>query len=67
MRDLILEYLQKYGSITSWDAIQEFGCTRLSEYIRQLRKDYIIISENIPTITRTGRKTTYAKYILKND
>lgn len=27
MKDRILRHLQDYGSITSWEAIQEYGCT----------------------------------------
>ena len=30
-------HLKIYGNITSWEAIQEYKCTRLAEYIHQLR------------------------------
>jgi len=36
-RRLVLDHLLKYGSITSWDAIQQYRITRLAEYCRQLR------------------------------
>ena len=36
---LILAHLKTFGSITSWLAITEFHITRLSEYIRQLRRE----------------------------
>lgn len=32
-QDRILQYLKEYGSITSWEAIKEFGATRLSAVI----------------------------------
>lgn len=38
-RRQILDHLLKYGSITSWTAIQEYRCTRIAEYIRQLRAE----------------------------
>ena len=36
---LILAHLKLFGSITSWLAIENFHITRLSEYIRQLRRE----------------------------
>lgn len=48
MEDMILKHLQEFGCITSWEAIMEYGCTRLSQYIYLLRKDgYNITSENV--------------------
>lgn len=40
----VLEHLQKYGSITSWEAIEKYGATRLSSIIFNLRKNYRIDS-----------------------
>jgi hypothetical protein len=42
----ILLHLIKHGKITSWQAIQEYRCTRLSEYIRQLRSERKDIRSN---------------------
>ena len=64
MRNRILRHLIDYGSITTWEAIQEYGCTRLSEYIRQLRKDYTIKDEWVGYRNRYGEATHYKKYIL---
>ena len=33
----VRNHLKTHGEITSWCAIQMYGITRLSEYIRQLR------------------------------
>ena len=38
MYQRILEHLMVNKTITTWEAIKEYGCTRLSEYIRQIRK-----------------------------
>ena len=64
MKNRILEYIKKYGSITTWEAITNLGCTRLSEYIRQLREEYTIIGEKIITMNRYGERTFYFRYRL---
>lgn len=66
MKERILRHLQEFGSITSWEAIQEYGCTRLSQYILLLKKDgFIIEDEWIPSKNRFGESNHYKKYILK--
>ena len=65
-RDRVLEHLEEHGTITSWEAIQNYGITRLSEYIRQLRRDnYIIESNWTENINRYGDKVRYVIYELK--
>lgn len=34
----VIRHLKEYKSITSWEAIQEYGITRISAYIYNLRK-----------------------------
>ena len=64
--DAILWHLKKYGSITSYEAIKEYGATRLSGIIFNHRKDgYNIDSIPITKKTRFGRTTTIAKYVYK--
>ena len=59
----LLEYLQDYGSITSLQAIQDLGNTRLSATIFQLRKEgYEIVSSDVKVPTRWGTQTTVTKY-----
>lgn len=65
--DRVLRYLHDFGSITSLDAIREFGNTRLSATIFELRHRY-----NIPIKSqrefgrnRYGEKTDYVRYILE--
>ena len=62
----ILLHLQQYGSITSWEAIKEYGATRLSAIIYNLRYKYDlnIITENVEFTDRYGNKASYGKYIL---
>lgn len=62
---LIKEYLLRKGSITSWEAIKRFGCTRLSAKIYELRKEgYAIKSEPVTKKNRYGYTVTFSKYIL---
>ncbi len=59
-------HLQEKGSITSWEAIKEYGITRLSAVIFTLRgKGLVIKSEPIKTKNRFGRTILTARYVLK--
>ena len=62
----IMLHLQEFGSITSWEAIKEFGATRLSGIIYNLRYKYNmdIETELVEFIDRYGTKSNFAKYIL---
>ena len=64
-RDRIERHLLDYGHITSLEAIYEYGCTRLSEYIRQLRFEYNIKSVWHKGVNRYGEKTRYVEYVLE--
>ncbi len=65
MRERILKYIRDFGSITTFEAFTELGCTRLSEYIRQLRLEYHILDEWISATNRYGEKVQYKKYWLQ--
>lgn len=65
MKRRVLEYIQKFGSINTFQAFIDLGCTRLSEYIRQLRLDYNIQDEWINGTNRFGEKIKYKKYFIK--
>lgn len=61
----VLSHLEKYGSITSIEAIELYGATRLSAIIYNLRhKGYSIDTIDIPFTDRFGTKSVYGKYIL---
>jgi hypothetical protein len=63
----VLKHLKQNGSITSWEAIQLYGATRLSAIIFNLRKKYNINTFMIDDIDRYGNESRYAKYVLKED
>lgn len=67
-KEMVFKHLQEFGSITSWEAIMEYGATRLSDIIYRLRNDgYNIKSETVSTKNRYGEHTHFAKYILKGE
>ena len=58
-------HLIEKGSITSWEAIQQYGATRLSAIIFNLRqRGWRIDTEKVEFTDRFGSKSSYAKYIL---
>lgn len=62
----VLEYMQQYGGITSLEAFQMLGCTRLSARIFELRKDGHIITERRKRRTnRFGESISYSEYKLE--
>jgi hypothetical protein len=66
-KEQVLNHLKTYGSLTSWDAIMEYGITRLSHYIYCLRNDgFIIPDERVQVKTRLGRTTIISKYSLRD-
>jgi len=64
MRERVLNYIKEFGSITSFEAFTDLGCTRLSEYIRQLREEYLIDDEWIHTKNRYGEEVKFKKYYI---
>ena len=65
MKERVLNYIKTFGEITTFQAFQDLGCTRLSEYIRQLRLEYIIKDEWITTTNRYGEKVQFKRYWLE--
>ena len=62
-KDRVLAHLEESKSITSWEAIREYGCTRLADVVYKLKKEgHLISTDNVTSINRFGDKVTYAKY-----
>ena len=64
MKNRILNYIKEFGSITTKDAFIDLGCTRLSEYIRQLRLEYNIEDKWEKGTNRWGEPTEFKRYWL---
>ena len=67
MENRVLNYIKEFGSITTKQAFEDLGCTRLSEYIRRLRINYDIDDEIETGTNRYGEKVHWKKYFLKKD
>lgn len=67
MKQRIIDYINEFGSITTFQAFQDLGITRLSEYIRQIRQERVVLDEIITTKNRYGDKTWYKKYYFKEN
>ena len=64
----VLNYMLDFDGITSWEAIKEFGATRLSAIIFNLRKKgFIIENEWIETKNRYGDSVRFVKYSLNKE
>ena len=62
----VLKHLQEQGSITSLEAIDKYGATRLASIIFNLRKRGYDISTNMEvTKDRYGNACQYARYRLE--
>lgn len=63
----VLEWLRENGSITSMEAIENFGATRLSAIIFDLReKGHDIETVMVEGRDRYGHRMGYARYVLKD-
>lgn len=67
MKNRVLNYIIEFGSITTKQAFEDLGCTRLSEYIRQLRLEKDIDDEIETGINRYGEKVCWKRYFLKEN
>lgn len=63
--DLIENHLLNKGIITTWEAFEIYGITRLSDKIYNLRKKYDIDSINTTKKNRYGHYCTFSTYTLK--
>ncbi len=64
--DRILRHFRDYGSITSLEAMKEYGIMRLASRISDLKQQgYVITAVTESGKNRYGEKTSYARYSLK--
>ena len=64
-KQTVLEHLWENGSITSMEAIKEYGITRLAARVSELRRDgWIITASQKHGKNRFGHTVVYAEYRL---
>lgn len=67
-RERVLGHLEAHGDITSLEAINDYGITRLSAVIFNLRDEgYNIRTKMERGVNRFGEETHFARYILEEE
>lgn len=67
-KERTLEWFKTKGGLTSKEAFEELGNTRLSATIKRLREEgYIIASVKEEGLNRFEEKTKYVRYYLVNE
>jgi hypothetical protein len=62
----ILKHLRRHKTITTLEAVREIGCLRLSERIRELKRDGHKIGGHMCKVkTRHGSATVKRYYLVK--
>lgn len=62
-KQMVLDYIREFGSITPIDAFRDLGVTRLAAKIFELKKEGHDIDKVIETgKNRFGNRTRYARY-----
>lgn len=64
----ILRHMEDYGSITSLEAMQDYGIMRLASRISDLKCMGVPIhKETVKGKNRYGEATSYARYSVRRD
>ena len=62
-REMILDYISRFGSITPMEAFSDLGITKLATRISEMRKDgYTVDIEIVKSKNRFGKSVSYARY-----
>ena len=63
----VRNHLIEHETITSWEAIQKYGATRLSDIIFRLRNSGLLIESIVSSkLDRNGNNTNFVTYKLHN-
>lgn len=66
--DRIIKYINDFGSITTMQAFNDLGVTRLASRINDLKNmGYSFDSEFVTGKNRYGEKVSYKKYSLRKE
>lgn len=59
----IIEYIQRYGSITPMEAFADLGITKLATRVSEMRRDGMRFKiETVKSKNRYGKTVHFAKY-----
>lgn len=57
----VLEYIEKFGSITQYEALQDLGVMRLASRISDLKKQGYPITSKVEGVKNRFQETCYIK------
>lgn len=63
----VIEYIQKYGSISSYEAYAHLGITQLGARIDDLQKDGHVFEKEWVRKRKNGKVKDYIKYKLAGE
>lgn len=63
----VIEYIQKYGSISSYEAYARLGITQLGARIDDLQKDGHVFEKEWVRKRKNGKVKDYIKYKLAGE
>lgn len=67
-KERVLKYIEKYGSISSFEAYRDLGITQLGARIWELKKDGVKIRTRWKALyNRYLEKVTYKEYYLEEE
>lgn len=67
-KDMVLDYIREFGSITPVDAFKDLGVTRLAAVVFALRDEgHDIHKEREHAFNRYGKRVRYARYSFGKD
>lgn len=65
-KEHVLDYIERYGSISSMEAFEDLGITRLSAVIFNLKHEgHEFETKTEHSVNRFGKKVYFARYSLK--
>lgn len=64
-KERILDYMNEFGSISSWEAFRDLGITRLAARCSDIEADGIVLNHRREATTnRYGEKVYYTRYSI---
>lgn len=67
-KEMVLDYINEFGSITPIDAFKDLGITRLAAVVCRLRREgHDIHNERVLALNRYGQTVRYVRYSFGKD
>lgn len=67
-KELVLQYIEDFGSITPMEAFSDLGITKLATRISEMKKDGMQFKiETVKSKNRYGKATHYARYSFPDE